>query len=427
MKNFLFHILITGVYLCMVVGTTRATTIHVGKQHVIQSITQAIAKAENGDTIIVHGGLYQEENILITKSLSLIGIDNPVIDAQKKHEPVSIEANHVTIKGFTIKNSAHSSIKDVAAIKIYNGRYVSIQNNILDNNFFGIYLQNAKNCHIENNRLQTYGETERLVGNGIHAWKSDSITILNNEIFGHRDGIYLEFVTHTQVDRNVAQHNLRYGLHFMFSHDNQYHYNTFKANGAGVAVMYTQRVRMEHNIFEENWGDATYGLLLKDITDSHIQHNTFVKNTTGIFMEGSNRIQIEQNSFENNGWAIKIFTSCMHNTLSRNTFIQNTFDVATNGGKMTNTFQGNYWDNYEGYDLNKDGIGDVPHHPVSLFSMLVERYPAAMLLFRSFMVTLFDRSEKMIPSLTPENLKDEEPLMKPIRQLTESSTKHAIR
>src|SRR5690606_18177646 len=129
-------------------------------------------------------------------------------------------------------------------------------------------------------------------------------------------------------------------------------------------------------------------------------------------LEGSNRTQILQNKFENNGWAIKIFTSCMNNTISKNNFVQNTFDIATNGGKMTSTFNGNYWDKYEGYDLDKNGVGDVPHHPVSLFSMLVERYPSAMLLFRSFMVTLFDRSEKMIPSLTPENLKDEEPLMK---------------
>src|SRR5690606_24437266 len=109
MKNFLFFILITDVYVCMVVGSTRANTSHVGKQYAHSSIMQAIAKAKNGDTILVHGGLYQEENILITKSLSLIGIDNPVIDAQKKHEPVSIEANHVTIKGFTIKNYGHSS------------------------------------------------------------------------------------------------------------------------------------------------------------------------------------------------------------------------------------------------------------------------------------------------------------------------------
>ncbi|NGM89523.1 nitrous oxide reductase family maturation protein NosD, partial [Parapusillimonas sp. SGNA-6] len=214
------------------------------------------------------------------------------------------------------------------------------------------------------------------------------------------------------VDSNLSQNNLRYGLHFMFSHDNSYLYNTFTSNGAGVAVMYTDRVRMEHNVFNENWGDSAYGLLLKDIRDSHIQHNVFAKNTTAIYMEGSNRIQMLDNRFENNGWAIKIFSSCMNNTLSRNSFIQNTFDIATNGGRMTNRFEENYWDKYEGYDLDKDGIGDVPHHPVSLFSILVERYPSMMLLFRSFMVTLFDRSEKLIPSLTPEHLKDDKPLMK---------------
>src|SRR5690606_20583399 len=231
--------------------------------------------------------------------------------------------------------------------------------------------QESRNCHIENNRLRAYGKAEHFVGNGIHAWKSDSITIVGNEIMEHRDGIYLEFVTHTEVDSNLSQNNLRYGLHFMFSHDNSYLYNTLTSNGAGVPVMYTDRVRLEHNVLNENWGDSAYGLLLKDIRDSHIQHNVFAKNTTAIYMEGSNRIQMLDNRFENNGWAIKIFSSCMNNTLSRNSFIQNTFDIATNGGRMTNRFEENYWDKYEGYDLDKDGIGDVPHHPVSLFSILV--------------------------------------------------------
>lgn len=412
MKNFLLYIL--NVCLLMVVGTVSATTIHVRKQQAISSITQALSMAKYGDTILVHGGVYQEGNISIEKSIVLIGEGNPVIDGQQKHEPISIRTSGVTVKGFTVKNSGHSSMMDIAGIKVYNTKNITITDNILDNNFFGIYLQNVKNCHIENNQLQAYGEKEQFIGNGIHAWKSDSVTVLGNKITGHRDGIYLEFVTHTQVTDNHAKDNLRYGLHFMFSHDNEYFYNTFTSNGAGVAVMYTHRVRMEYNVFEENWGDAAYGLLLKDITDSHIQHNTFVKNTTAIFMEGSNRVQIQNNSFQNNGWAIKIFTSCMNNTLTQNNFIQNTFDIATNGGKMTNTFEGNYWDKYEGYDLDKDGIGDVPYRPVSLFSMLVERYPMAMILFRSFMVTLFDRTERIIPSLTPENLKDDKPLTKPL-------------
>src|SRR5690606_32160090 len=139
----------------------------------------------------------------------LIGIDNPIIDGQKKHEPVSIRTSGVTIKGFTIKNSGQSSMVDVAGIKIYNTSHVTIQDNILDDNFFGIYSQGSKNCLIKNNRLKAYGKAEQYIGNGIHAWKSDSLTIVDNEIIGHRDGIYLEFVTHTQVERNLSSNNLR--------------------------------------------------------------------------------------------------------------------------------------------------------------------------------------------------------------------------
>ena len=104
----------------------------------------------------------------------------------------------------------------------------------------------------------------------------------------------------------------------------------------------------------------------------------------------------------------------MDNQVEGNNFQGNTFDVATNSSLVLNTFDRNYWDKYEGYDLDKDGVGDVPYRPVSLYSMIVERFPAAMILFRSFMVSLLDRTEKMIPGMTPEQLKDTLPAMKPV-------------
>ena len=100
--------------------------------------------------------------------------------------------------------------------------------------------------------------------------------------------------------------------------------------------------------------------------------------------------------------------------LCTNNFIGNTFDVGTNGSLMLNLFDRNYWDKYDGYDLNKDKIGDIPYRPVSLYSMIVEKNPPAMMLFRSLITALMDKTEKLIPSLTPENLKDEHPLMKPL-------------
>ena len=189
--------------------------------------------------------------------------------------------------------------------------------------------------------------------------------------------------------------------------------NTFRNNGAGVAVMYSKKVIMENNHFEENWGPSAYGILLKEITDSYITHNTFLKNTVGIYMEGTSRMEIQKNTFKNNGWAIKVQASCDDNNFHHNNFHGNSFDVATNGTMMLNKFYNNYWDKYEGYDINKDGIGDVPYHPVSMYAMIVEQNPNTLILMRSFMVSLLDKAEKAIPSLTPENLVDDKPLIKP--------------
>lgn len=281
----------------------------------------------------------------------------------------------------------------------------------MDDNFFGIYLQYSKHCVIKNNKLIAYGVEEQQIGNGIHCWKSDSLQIVGNTISGHRDGIYFEFVTNSIIWRNISTNNIRYGLHFMFSNNDAYISNVFKNNGAGVAVMFTHKVKMFNNTFEENWGDAAYGLMLKEISDSYIIGNNFRRNTSGIYMEGTNRIKVEKNVFESNGWGMKIQASCMDNEITKNNFIGNTFDVSTNGSLVLNTFNSNYWDKYEGYDLNKDKVGDVPYHPLSIFSIIVEKNPPAMLLFRSFMVTLLDKSEKIMPSLTPNNFIDNTPLM----------------
>lgn len=357
-------------------------------------------------------GLYKEGNIIVDKRLVLIGVNFPVLDGQKKYEVLSIKANGTIVRGFKVTRSGYASLTDPGGIKVYDARNVEITDNILDDNFFGIYLQYSKSCIIRNNRIKAYGIEEQQIGNGIHCWKSDSLQITGNKISGHRDGIYFEFVTNSIIWRNISTSNIRYGLHFMFSNSDAYMCNVFRNNGAGVAVMFTKNVKMFNNYFDENWGDAAYGLMLKEISDSYIYGNYFSRNTTGIYMEGTNRIQVEHNLLRANGWGMKIQASCMDNNIRNNNFIGNTFDISTNGSTVLNSFDGNYWDKYEGYDLNKDEVGDEPYHPLSLFSVIVERNPPAMLLFRSFMVSLLDRSEKIAPSLTPDNFVDKQPRLK---------------
>jgi nitrous oxidase accessory protein len=98
--------------------------------------------------------------------------------------------------------------------------------------------------------------------------------------------------------------------------------------------------------------------------------------------------------------------------VNNNSFSGNSFDIATNGKTVMNGFDSNYWDHYEGYDLNRDGVGDVPYHPVSLFSVMVERVPESLMLYRSFLTFLLDKAEHVMPSITPEDLVDNSPLMK---------------
>ncbi|OXB11282.1 nitrous oxide reductase [Flavobacterium plurextorum] len=390
----------------------QSQTIEVGKNKVIKSIKKAIDLANPGDTILVYKGVYREGNIEINKRIVLQGKDFPILDGQRKYEVVSIKADSVVVSGFKVIDSGYGSLNDPCGIKIYDKIGVTVKNNILENNFFGIYAQKGSSCVIENNTIKAHQKEEQRIGNGIHCWKSDSMKIIGNRISGHRDGIYFEFVSNSIIWRNISKGNIRYGLHFMFSNDDSYISNVFKNNGAGVAVMFTKNVKMFNNYFEENWGDAAYGLLLKEIADSYIIGNKFIRNTSGIYMEGTSRVMLNHNIFKDNGWGMKIQASCMDNEISFNNFLANTFDISTNGSLVLNHFNSNYWDKYEGYDLNKDGVGDVPFHPLSLFAVLTENNPSAMLLFRSFMITLLDKSEKVLPSITPDNFIDETPFMK---------------
>ncbi len=401
-----------GLILLLVICTlssTFAKSIRVGGSSAISSIKEALKSADATDTIFVDPGTYREGNIIIDKPIVLWGIDYPTLDGELQHEVVSIKSDGVVVHGFHVINSGVSSTIDYAGIKIYDSNFVTISNNKLDNCFFGIYTQFGKNCIISDNELNAHGLEEQQCGNGIHCWKCDSLRIISNQVSGHRDGIYFEFVTNSIIWRNRSIGNMRYGLHFMFSNHDMYVSNVLERNGAGVAVMFSHHVGMYNNYFQENWGDASYGILLKEISDGHIQGNHFASNTTGIFMEGASRIVMNRNTFADNGWALKIQASCMDIILEYNDFISNTFDVGTNGSLSLNTFSMNYWDKYAGYDLNKDHVGDVPHRPVSLFSMIVEKNPPTMMLFRSFITTLLDQTERVLPSLIPENLVDNNP------------------
>lgn len=406
-------ILLIAVVFC--VNPLTAKTIVVCSSCQTNSVNAAIAQAADGDTVLIKKGVYKEHSIIIIeKSITILGENNPVIDGEFEGTILSIKAKDVTIDGLTIKNVGSSFTKEYAAILLSYAENFTITNLTIQNAFFGILVEKSDTGWISNNTISGNSTNETASGNGIHLWHSKNVTVKNNHVFKMRDGIYLEFVNNSDVEKNTIKNNLRYGLHFMFSNDNEYHDNLFENNGAGVAVMFSKQIIMSNNTFRKNWGTASYGLLLKEINDAEIQNNTFEDNTIAINADGTNRITYHQNDFIGNGYAIKVHGACYDNSFTENNFIHNSFDLAYAGRMNSNKFSNNYWSDYSGYDLDKDGIGDVPYRPVKLFSYLVNKTPEAIILLRSLFIDIIDFSEKVSPIFTPAELVDEQPKMKRI-------------
>jgi len=395
----------------MLFSESRSAVIRVGMSGKFTDVADAVNSASDGDRIVIEKGIYFVSGLNINKKIILEGEQDAVLDGSFLKEIITVTSDSVIIKNLTLRNSGTSYVSDLAAIRLENVKYCVLENNVVENSFFALYLSSSSGCRISGNKIAGNSVSESFSGNGIHLWKCSGVIISDNTVSGMRDGIYLEFSTNGQISGNTSFGNLRYGLHFMFSEGNSYTSNTFRNNGAGVAVMYTKKITMNFNRFEDNWGANSYGLLLKDIDNSLIYGNVFSGNTAGIYAEGTNRVNILNNTFEKNGWALKVLGNCYEDTIRFNRFSNNTFDVSTNTSKNANLFLNNFWDKYKGYDLDNDKKGDVPYRPVSLFSLVVERVPEAVVLTGSFLVELLDAAEKIIPVFTPETLVDNSPLI----------------
>jgi len=385
-------------------------TLYVAPATVLPTVGAALAAAREGDTILVGAGQYREPEIILTKRVTLLGEKGAILYGGD-HQILRITADSVVVRGLEFREVSPSAVDDRAAIRVDGATGCRIENNRIFDSYFGIYLAKASGCEIRGNHVSARGTGESLAGNAIHSWSSDHLLIEDNVLEGHRDGLYFEFTSDTRVRNNTSIRNLRYGIHFMFSNGCTYTGNRFVANRGGSAVMYSRHVAMEGNWFEESRGASIYGLLGKELVDSRIDGNVFERNTGGLYLEGAIRVEVRGNEFLNNGWGAVVTADAEDTRFQRNRFQENSFDVSTNGANARTRFSENYWDRYPGYDLDGDGFGDVPFAPVRLFAFIVQRNDPALILQRSFFVSLLDAAERVAPILTPQMMEDERPSM----------------
>jgi len=184
----------------------------------------------------------------------------------------------------------------------------------------------------------------------------------------------------------------RYGLHFMYCDDADVSRNILRQNSVGAFLMYSRRLRLRYNRIESNRGPSGYGVGLKDMDDAIIKENIFADNRIGAFLDNSPRevestMRFEHNVFAYNDIGVAMLPSVKRNEFYTNSFIENVQQVTIEGGSggdlSGNTWQGNYWSDYAGFDADDDGIGDVPYRAQRLFENLTERKPETRILLYS--------------------------------------------
>jgi nitrous oxidase accessory protein len=380
------------------------------------SITDVLARAAGGDTIRVARGIY-EGNLEISKSVRLIGEDKPVLRGSGHSSVITVRAPHTEIRGFRIERSGGSLIEEDSGILLHSDDN-QIVGNELDDILFGIYFYRSNGNVVRHNRVHGRVQLESGErGAGLHLYDCVRNTIEDNLVADTRDGMYLQNASDSAIRRNTVR-GVRYGLHYMYSNNNIFEDNVFENNVAGAAIMYSARIRLERNRFVNNRGFSSFGILFQDSENLTVEHNVISDNATGIFLEALRDSMFRQNLIAGNDTAVQMFASADNNEFFENNFIANLAPIRVIGRKTTTRWsrgnRGNYWSEYDGYDLDADGIGDVPHRIRNLYERLEGDYPRLRIYFYSPAAQALAAAERTFPIMRAADEQDPHPLMKPL-------------
>jgi nitrous oxidase accessory protein len=389
-----------------------------GKPPTPNPLQTAVAAAAPGDTVTIPDGVHRGQ-LVIDRPLVVRGSAAAVLDGEGVGSVVVVRAAGTVLSGFTVRGSGPELLFDDSGILVDEADGVRMEHVVLVDNNHGIYVRNAAGvvitgCRLEGRRGRVHEENH---GNGIHLWHAPGARISANDVSGHRDGVYLSFAESARVRGNLFHGQDRFGLHSMYSQRNEIADNAFVRNTAGTALMFSNRMAMRGNLFLQNRGHRTYGLLLRDCSDSEFVHNRIVDNTIGLFLDGSNRNRFSGNVLSENGWGVIAYSSSENNVFTRNAFLSNDYqmslDMRRTNNRLSDGGAGNYWSEARPYDLDGDGLGDAPHHPVGFFAFVSKQYPDLTVFSGSPAVVALDSAQRSLPALHPTEMADPHPLLVP--------------
>jgi nitrous oxidase accessory protein len=381
--------------------------------HGLKPFQDLVDAAPAGSTLRPPPGNYAGP-VVMRKPLVIEGGGQVTIDAGDRGTVFSLEADGAALRGLHLTGSGDSHDTDDSCLDV-RGHSNVIENLVVDNCLFGIDLKQSSDTVVRNNKVSSKPRDLGVRGDGLRLWYSDRNLIEGNEVIDSRDMV--AWYSHDNVFRNNVGKRSRYSIHFMFANNNIVEGNSFYDNSVGVYFMYTEGGVMKNNLISHATGAAGMAIGFKEASNAVIEGNEIIYCAVGIGSDLSpfqpdSKLWIRKNRFAYNGIAIKLTSELGGNVVTDNVFEGNLTNVvqAGRGQSGLNEWLGNFWDDYQGFDRDGNGVGDTPYELYAYADQIWIEMPPARFFKTAPVMELLDFLERLAPFSSPEmTLKDEKP------------------
>lgn len=378
------------------------------------NLQRTIDEAPANSEVRLAAGTYKGP-LVIDKPITIIGGKGVVIDGQKNGTVITVEADHVSISGLTIKKSGKGAQE--AGLLLKKVKQAKIKNNSFDNVQYGIYIRGGGRHVITGNTISSYTGHFSTRGNGIHLLSTNENKLTNNTIKQVQDGVYIDDSSDNLLKGNRISDS-RYALHFMFSAQNRAESNQLSNNITGIMAMNSNGIQIEENRLEQHVNYRGYGVLIYETEDVQLLRNKVLYNHNGLSLQTAKAVLMEENEIAGNYIGITTEGENRKIQMRKNRMEGNLIQTKLSGQPffLDDGQSGNYWDDYRSYDLDGDGIGEVPYKSASGYSQLLYRYPHLQFYFESPAMHVWQSVEKLFSLKGEEDGTDRYPLVTNVRK-----------